>query len=65
MGVGGAAELERFRAALEAEGSYVGSFTEDDVTFVEGRDPDGLRVVVAYPGPRAHPRSVVGSRFYS
>jgi catechol 2,3-dioxygenase-like lactoylglutathione lyase family enzyme len=63
--VGGAAELGRFREALEAEGAYVDSFTEDDVTFVEGRDPDDLRVVVAYPGPRVHPRVAVGSRFYS
>jgi catechol 2,3-dioxygenase-like lactoylglutathione lyase family enzyme len=63
--VGGAAELDRFRVALQAEGAYVDSFTEGDITFVEGRDPDGLRVVVAYPGPRARPRSIVASRFYS
>jgi catechol 2,3-dioxygenase-like lactoylglutathione lyase family enzyme len=63
--VGGAAELDRFRAALEAEGAYVDSFTEGDITFVEGRDPDDLRVVVAYPGPRARPRTVLSSRFYS
>jgi hypothetical protein len=35
------------------------------VTFVEGRDPDGIRVVIAHPSPLQLPRSSLDSRIYN
>jgi hypothetical protein len=57
--------LERLEHALKARGSHTGTHTSGEVTFVAGRDPDGIRVVVVHPSPTELPRSVVGPRFYS
>jgi catechol 2,3-dioxygenase-like lactoylglutathione lyase family enzyme len=61
---GSAAELQAIAVALTAVGAYVDTHHEGGVTFVEGRDPDGLRVVVAFPGPDVLPRSMIAARFY-
>src|SRR5687768_13627168 len=42
-----ASGLEYFEQALKDAGSYTDTHTAGDITFVEGRDPDGLRVVIA------------------
>jgi catechol 2,3-dioxygenase-like lactoylglutathione lyase family enzyme len=57
--------LEYFEQALKDAGRYTGTHTAGDVTFVEGRDPDGLRVVIAHPDPAQRPRSIFDSHLYS
>jgi hypothetical protein len=57
--------LEHFEQALKDAGRYTGTHTAGDVTFVEGRDPDGLRVVIAHPDPAQRPRSIFDSHLYS
>lgn len=57
--------LEHFERVLKDRGYYSDSHTSGGVRFVEGRDPDDIRVVVAYPSPEQLPRSVLDSRFYS
>ena len=57
--------LEHFEQALKDADSYTGKHTAGDVTFVEGRDPDGLRVVIAHPDPARRPRSVFDSHLYA
>lgn len=37
--------------------------TTDGVSYVDGCDPDGNRVLVAYPSPLQLPRSVIAHRF--
>lgn len=57
--------LEHFEQALKDRGYYSDSHTSGGVRFVEGHDPDGIRVVIAYPSPEQLPRSILDSRFYS
>jgi catechol 2,3-dioxygenase-like lactoylglutathione lyase family enzyme len=57
--------LERLRQALHDTGSYVDTHEAGGVTFVEGRDPDGLRVIIAHPDPAQQPRSVFDSHLYT
>ena len=57
--------LEYFEQALKDAGSYTDTHTAGEVTFVEGRDPDGLRVVIAHPDPAQRPRSIFDSRLYA
>ncbi|APE14808.1 glyoxalase [Mycobacterium sp. WY10] len=56
-------ELQRISQRLLAHDVATYSYTENGMTFVEGCDPDGGRVIVAYPSPRALPREVIASRF--
>jgi hypothetical protein len=35
------------------------------VTVVEGRDPDGLPLVIAFPGPHGAARQEIMSRIYA
>lgn len=58
------AGLEHFAQALRDCGCYSDTHTSGGVQFVEGHDPDGIRVVVAYPSPQERPRSLLDSRFY-
>lgn len=57
--------LEHFAQRLRDRGHYVDTHTSGGVQFVEGHDPDGIRVVIAHPSPQQHPRSVLDSRFYN
>jgi len=57
------AELERITSRMLAHDPATYSHTENDVTFVEGCDPDHGRVIVAYPGPSMHPRQLIAPRF--
>lgn len=59
------AALEHFAQALRDCGHYVDTHTTGGVQFVEGRDPDGIRVVIAHPNPQQRPRSVLDARFYN
>ncbi|MET4780907.1 VOC family protein [Glaciihabitans sp. UYNi722] len=58
-------ELALFATALKNEGCYRDTRVVDGITFVEGRDPDDLRVVVANPSPIQAPRSVVAAQFFT
>lgn len=57
--------LEHFEQLLKDHGRYSDTHTTGGVRFVEGLDPDGIRVVIAHPSPKQQPRSVLDSRFYS
>lgn len=57
--------LEHFTQVLKDGGYYADTHKADDVTFVEGHDPDGIRIVIAHPSPQQRPRSVLDARFYS
>jgi hypothetical protein len=48
---------ERITDRLRAYDSAVYSHTVEGMTILEGIDPDGLRVIVAYPTPRRLPRT--------
>ncbi len=54
-------ELDAIADRLRTYDPSVYSHTENGVTFVEGCDPDRLRVVVAYPSPQRFPREVIAS----
>ncbi len=49
--VGGEEELARCERVLRAHGNHSGTRTVHGLTVVEGRDPDGIPVLVCYPGP--------------
>jgi catechol 2,3-dioxygenase-like lactoylglutathione lyase family enzyme len=57
--------LESLKQALQATGSYVETHVSGGVTFLEGRDPDGLRVVIAHPDPAQQPRSIFDSHLFA
>lgn len=57
--------LEHFAQALKDRGHYVDTHTSGGVQFVEGLDPDDIRIVIAHPSPQQRPRSVLDSRFYN
>jgi catechol 2,3-dioxygenase-like lactoylglutathione lyase family enzyme len=56
------AELLRISQRLLAYDVATFSYTENEVTFVEGCDPDGGRVIVAFPSPSQLPREVIAPR---
>ena len=60
-----AAALNHFEQLLKDRGCYTYTHTGGQVTFVEGRDPDGIRVVIAHPSPQQQPRSVLDGRLYT
>jgi catechol 2,3-dioxygenase-like lactoylglutathione lyase family enzyme len=62
--VDSADDLHVMELALRRHGRVIDSYTSGGVTFLAGRDPDGIRILMAHPGPDKLPRSVVGSRLY-
>jgi CBS domain-containing protein len=61
---GGPNDLDRCTALLKERGAYERLDTSEGITSLEGRDPDGLPVIIAYPGPEQAPRHVIRSRIY-
>ena len=59
------AALAHFEQVLKDLGGYTYTHTDGEVVFVEGRDPDGIRVVIAHPSPEQQPRSVLDGRLYN
>ena len=57
--------LHQLAQVLRDCGHYVDTHSSGGVQFVEGHDPDGIRVVIAYPSPEQRPRSVLDPRFYN
>jgi catechol-2,3-dioxygenase len=54
--------MQRITDRLRAYDSAVYSHTVEGMTILEGIDPDGLRVIVAYPTPRWLPRTAIAER---
>lgn len=57
--------LDHFTGILRTYGHDTDTHVSGGVRFVEGRDPDGIRVVIAHPSPKQRPRAILDSRFYN
>jgi catechol 2,3-dioxygenase-like lactoylglutathione lyase family enzyme len=57
-------DLQQIARRLRAYDTGVYVHTESGVTLVEGSDPDGARVILAYPSPRQFPRTVILERLH-
>jgi catechol 2,3-dioxygenase-like lactoylglutathione lyase family enzyme len=55
-------DLQRITDRMRAYDSAVYSYTVEGMTTLEGIDPDGFRVIVAYPTPRRLPRTAIAER---
>ena len=55
-------DMQRITDRLRAYDSAVYSYTVEGMTILEGIDPDGFRVIVAYPTPRRLPRTAIVER---
>ena len=55
-------DMQRISDRLRAYDSAVFSHTIQGVTILEGIDPDGFRVIVAYPTSRRLPRTAIAER---
>ncbi|MBM9438157.1 VOC family protein [Streptomyces bryophytorum] len=59
-------DLQRCERLLKERDAHIASReTGDGVTVVEGRDPDALPLVIAYPGPHATDRQEIMARIYA
>lgn len=59
-------DLQRCERLLKERDAHIASReTGDNVTVVEGRDPDGLPLVIAYPGPHGAARQEIMARIYA
>lgn len=58
-------ELKETLVRLAARGRRTDSFESGGVSFVAGRDPDGIRILIAHPSPQELPRSVVDTHLYA
>jgi hypothetical protein len=56
------ADLER---SINDRGGRAYTYASGGVNFLETRDPDGIRVLVACPSPARVPRSLVENRLHS
>lgn len=56
-------ELRRFEQRLRAH--YPSTYTNalNGISFVDGVDPDNIRVLITYPAPEQLPREVIDRRF--
>ncbi|MCE4269242.1 VOC family protein [Rhodococcus globerulus] len=57
-------ELARISERLRAYDASTFTQVYGGVTFVDGCDPDGIRVIVAYPSPEQIPREIIAQRFH-
>jgi len=62
--VNSADDLQELEQALRRYGRTTHTYISGGVTFIAGRDPDGIRILMAHPGPDEFPRSVIGAQFY-
>lgn len=60
--VGSEAELKQIEQRMRVHDPSVYSNTLGDISFVDGGDPDGIRVLVTYPTPHQLPREVIDRR---
>jgi hypothetical protein len=47
---------------LKERGAYLGRDISEGITLLEGRDPDGLPVMIVYPGAERAPCHVIHDR---
>ena len=59
------AELTGLERAIQETGRRTYRHTTAGITFLTTRDPDGIRILVAHPGPEELPRSLIESRLYA
>ena len=60
---GDAQDLDRCTDVLKEQGAFVGrEEIGEGITLLEGRDPDGLPVIIVYPGAEHAPRHVIHER---
>ena len=59
-----AAELHRIATRLHALDRSTYTHTANGVTFVDARDPDGIRVLLAHPSPAQLPRGLIAPQFH-
>lgn len=57
-------DLQDLDQTLRRYGRVTHTYTSGGVTFIAGRDPDGIRILMAHPGPDKLPRSVIGAQLY-
>jgi catechol 2,3-dioxygenase-like lactoylglutathione lyase family enzyme len=57
-------DLQELNQALRRYGRVTHTYTSGGVTFLSGRDPDGIRILLAHPGPDKLPRSVIGAQLH-
>jgi extradiol dioxygenase family protein len=55
-------DMQRITDRLRTYDSAVYSYTVEGMTILEGIDPDGFRVIVAYPTARRLPRTAIAER---
>lgn len=58
-------DLHRIERVLEGRCSQVTRHVVDGISFIEGKDPSGVPVVVTYPGPDQAARRAIMQRVYS
>ena len=58
-------DLDRAERVLKARSAYVETRRGDDYTVIEGRDPDGSPVLIAYPPPDEVPLHALPARIYA
>jgi catechol 2,3-dioxygenase-like lactoylglutathione lyase family enzyme len=61
---GGEDELSQCERVLRKRSAHLETRSGDGVTVVEGRDPDGVVVMVTYPGPDEVPLRELPARIY-
>lgn len=59
---GDAHDLDRCSELLKERDAYVGRETSEGITLLEGHDPDGLPVIIVYPGAEHAPRHMIHDR---
>jgi CBS domain-containing protein len=57
-------DLDRCMALLIEGDAFTSRDSSDGVDVLEGRDPDGLPVLITYPGPDQAPRHAISRRVY-
>jgi catechol 2,3-dioxygenase-like lactoylglutathione lyase family enzyme len=60
----GEADLQRCERVLRGRSAYRDRRASGGVTAVEGRDPDGIAVMITYPGPEEAPLRQIPLRVY-
>ncbi|MGZ4555769.1 MAG: hypothetical protein ACXVXZ_08485, partial [Mycobacteriaceae bacterium] len=58
-------DLARCEAVLRAEKAHLRTGSFDGITAVEGRDPEGVSVLISYPAPGDARPSALAPRIYS
>ncbi|AEW97895.1 MULTISPECIES: VOC family protein [Streptomycetaceae] len=58
-------DLRRCEDFLKDRGAYLTTESGDGFTLVEGRDPNGVPVLVSYPGPDRAARREIMTRIYA